>query len=1505
MKARVFTAVLTVITMLAALVPLSFAATVDYTMQIGDTRTIYANVAGYSNVTGGYWSSNSPAIEIVSQSSAAHMCTVKAVESTVSSYAYVEYRFTYTISASTGMTATGMKGYRIAVEAPQPESVGLSPAKLSLQVGEGAQLTPKLYPANAETTYTYSSGSIDVAQVCQSGYVTAVGGGSTYITVTTANGKTAQSSVEVSYPALRVVSVSPSDGTAEADPDTDIVFTFNTRLEKGTEFDKIALRDLTDGTVTETDCIISGKTLTIKPMQELKAGHSYRAEIPEGAVVNPDGDTISGGYNAEFSIRAMSITQTMPENGSDGVGVSAPIRITFDRAVEPGDKWNEISIVSSGGAADIEKSITENTLTISTDGLLNNTEYTLTIPIGALKNSAGGSNTVEYKLVFTTEKSDINFVSSVPENGASDVRADTDIRVSFDYDLSEGESFSRILLKECMWNTAVEGTASIDGSSIVFAPSSQLENSVMYEICIPRGAVKNSEGFINEQTIVIRFTTADGDAAPLSPVISPEGGNIGEGSKITLSAEDSASIYYTVNGGAPEIEGELYTGPITADKNTKTIRAVAVKDGVASAETMAEFTVTDTMAAVFGGSENDYFYDAASDGSGAVAVGYSDGGFGTGDLEGITGNGFTDAVIVKYDSSMQREWVKTFGGSGSDKFNAVAAVSDGYVAVGNTYRGTGLVNTGVIRKYGKDGDVKWTKYINTGNNDDLCDVTAASDGGVFAVGMRGLETSGTASTDFSDALLQKYTSSGTVSWSRTADNGKNESFNVVAADENIIFCAGHASESIYADKYAAVTAYTSAGVFKWSDTLDSDIVSEFTAAAIVPDGCIAAGYCDNRAFIRKYSTNGEILWTKTLEGDGAACFNSIIADESGITALGYSTESCIVSGDLSDATGKGGNDMLMVRYDHDGNILSYKIIGGEGGEVILGADAYSDGIIAAGYTTFPGSGDFAGFEGRGGNDAVIMRVKSVYKIEYQDLLTEYTGGSYSITDQIPQKDGEVFAGWTDDKYMKYAKYAPGETIEVDRDIKLYPVWESEAAQTDSVNIFCDASAVQGGTVRAGLYFVPDNDTVSVNLKLIYPSYISLSGYESEYGGLYVHEQTGAETNELTISCDLNGGEVGAFAGKGCSLARLAFTVSEDCENGLREIAFDSSECFTVDSSYQRREFSTLNGGSFEVSAPKAKELFIKGLGRISGEYTYSVSAFPASADASVQWSVSDTDAAAIDQNGKLTPFKNGSVEITAETADGIKASRTIVIDGLRTYITGLDSDTGEFARDYSDTELERVLYVDENVKSVRLTAEYSGGLLKSENGILYSGIAKEFNITSLPQVIELTKTEDDFTDTVYTLTVKVRQPEYTVQFVNYDGSVLQTVSAEHGTIPQYTGQMPIKPDDGKYKYTFIGWNPELAAVAEDTVYKAQYKATPKIYDIELTDDGKASVLVPESCECTAVIAAYDNGTLTGIELHSLTFTQAGEREISTNLTGELKAMLWGNMDDMIPLADRY
>lgn len=1430
MRARVFTAVLTVITMFAAFIPQTFAATVDYTMQIGDTRTIYANVAGYSNVTGGYWSSNSTAVEIVSQSSASHMCTVKAAESTGSSYAYVEYRFTYTISSSTGMTATGMKGYKIAVEAPEPESVGLSPARLSLSVGEGAQLTPSLYPADAETTYSYSSGNIDVATVSQSGYVTAVGGGSTYITVTTANGKTAQTSVSVSYPALRVVSVSPSDGAAEAEPDTDVVFTFNTSLEKGAGFGNITLFDKTDGAAVDTTCSISGKKLTIKPAQALKAGHSYRAEIPEEAVVNPDGATITGGYFVGFSVKAMSIAQTTPENGSEGVSVSEPVTIEFDGEVEAGENWKNISLSSQYGAAEIEKSISEKTITISHDRLMNNTKYTLTIPIGALKNSEGGSNTVEYYLVFTTEKSDINFVGSVPENGAADVDTDADISVSFDYELSEGESFSSISLKECIWNTEVDVAVSIDGSKVLFVPTFELERGVTYELSIPKGAVKNSEGFINEQTIVIRFTTADTTAAPAAPVISPNGGSIGSGSAISISAEDGASIYYTLNGGAPETEGELYSEPITADKDLRTVRAVAVKDGAVSCEARADFSVTDTITAVFGGSENDYFYDAAFDVSGFTAVGYSDGGFGTGDLEGIAGSGYSDAVIVKYDSSMQREWVKTYGGSGSDRFNAVAAVSDGYVAVGNTYRGTGMVNTGVIRKYGKDGDVKWTKYISSEYNDNLCDVIAASDGGAIAVGMRGLELSGTSSTDFSDSLLQKYTSSGVVNWSRTADNGRNESFNAVASDDDIIFCAGHASESIYADKYAAVSAYTSGGVLKWSDTLDSDIVSEFNAAAVASDGCIAAGYCDNSAIIRKYSLSGEILWTKTLETDGATCFNSIIPDENGFTVLGYASESGIGSGELSEAAGMGGNDMLMVRYDHDGNMLSYRLIGGEGGEVIFGADTYSDGIIIAGYTSSPGSGDFAGLDGRGGNDAVVMKVKTVYKVEYHDFLTEYSGGSYFITDQIPQKEGEVFAGWTDDEYMKYAKYEPGEAVEINSDMRLYPVWASEAAHTGSVNITSDTSAVCGGTLDAGLYFVPDSDTVSVNIKLVYPSCISFAGAQSGFEGLYTYENKGTATNELTVSCDLRGGEVGTLADEGCSLARLSFTVSDD--SGAYDIDFDSGECFTVDSAYQRRDFAALNGCGFEISPPKAKELFINGLGRISGEYTYSVSAFPSSADADVQWSVSDTETAVMD-GGRLTPLKNGSVEITAETPDGLKASKTVVIDGLRTYITGLGSDTGEFARDYSETELERALYVDEGVKSVRLTAEYGGGLLQSENGILYSGIAKEFNIEALPQVIELTKTEDGFSDTVYTVTVKARQTEYSVEL--------------NGT--------------------------------------------------------ELSVFVPEPCVCTAVIASYDNGTLTGVELHELEFSAAGERVITTKLKGELKAMLWSGMDTMIPLAE--
>jgi len=75
-------------------------------------------------------------------------------------------------------------------------------------------------------------------------------------------------------------------------------------------------------------------------------------------------------------------------------------------------------------------------------------------------------------------------------------------------------------------------------------------------------------------------------------------------------------------------------------------------------------------------------------------------------------------------------------------------------------------------------------------------------------------------------------------------------------------------------------------------------------------------------------------------------------------------------------------------------------------------------------------------------------------------------------------------------------------------------------------------------------------------------------------------------------------------------------------------------------------------------------------------------------------------------------------------------------------------------------------------------------------------------------------------------------PSFTISFVNWDGSNLQTLSVAEGEMPQYTGSTPTRPDDEEYTYTFLGWTPAIVAVTEDATYTATYTATPKSQGIE-------------------------------------------------------------------------
>ncbi|MBQ6541660.1 MAG: hypothetical protein IJL73_04195, partial [Lachnospiraceae bacterium] len=93
-------------------------------------------------------------------------------------------------------------------------------------------------------------------------------------------------------------------------------------------------------------------------------------------------------------------------------------------------------------------------------------------------------------------------------------------------------------------------------------------------------------------------------------------------------------------------------------------------------------------------------------------------------------------------------------------------------------------------------------------------------------------------------------------------------------------------------------------------------------------------------------------------------------------------------------------------------------------------------------------------------------------------------------------------------------------------------------------------------------------------------------------------------------------------------------------------------------------------------------------------------------------------------------------------------------------------------------------------------------------------------------------------DATYTATFTEALRNYTVKFVNEDGTVLDTQTLEYGTMPEYKGATPEKEATAQYTFTFNGWAPEIAAVTGDTTYTATFTAELRSYTVKFVhEDG--------------------------------------------------------------------
>ena len=106
------------------------------------------------------------------------------------------------------------------------------------------------------------------------------------------------------------------------------------------------------------------------------------------------------------------------------------------------------------------------------------------------------------------------------------------------------------------------------------------------------------------------------------------------------------------------------------------------------------------------------------------------------------------------------------------------------------------------------------------------------------------------------------------------------------------------------------------------------------------------------------------------------------------------------------------------------------------------------------------------------------------------------------------------------------------------------------------------------------------------------------------------------------------------------------------------------------------------------------------------------------------------------------------------------------------------------------------------------------------------------------------------------------ETKHVVTWKNWDGTELYKGEYSFGTYPVYGEEKgsPTKPDDEKYDYTFIGWEPRVESVDKDVSYTAVYKAIPKEYTISVSSSENGTV------------TSSGNGIVTCLDVLTYTFT---------------------------------
>lgn len=302
--------------------------------------------------------------------------------------------------------------------------------------------------------------------------------------------------------------------------------------------------------------------------------------------------------------------------------------------------------------------------------------------------------------------------------------------------------------------------------------------------------------------------------------------------------------------------------------------------------------------------------------------------------------GFTyDYSLMKFDNDGNLEWQRNYGGDEDDIAKSIKQTPDGgYIIAGTSESNNGDVtaNNGgddmFIVKIDSSGNKEWTRSIGGSGDDTGVAVNFTTDGGYIVAGTSNSSNFGISNYGSDDYLITKLNSDGSVAWQKNYGGSSTETVSDIIETSDGGFLITGSSDSSDGQVVGSgapqnwMVKIDISGEIEWTTGLEDEGFSSISKVVENDDGSFSLSTGNGDFGLVGIDDSGNVLWTH--EGAGGAAtespYNFIkLSDGSYVQAgISMSTTEPGYKGGLFDYfvsktsySGASGNDVYIVSVD--------------------------------------------------------------------------------------------------------------------------------------------------------------------------------------------------------------------------------------------------------------------------------------------------------------------------------------------------------------------------------------------------------------------------------------------------------------------------------------------------------------------------------------------------------------------------------------------------------------